>query len=120
MYAVLIYYQEINVLCLGYDVVGLFMRNWDIPDETGQCCADGDFEDAVHVCEHLNIPLHEVSFVKEYWNHVFRYMHIPLLLKVRNLGLKAYTIELHPILLGILPVDLWLLLCPGKPNLFHS
>ncbi|PVD24838.1 hypothetical protein C0Q70_15324 [Pomacea canaliculata] len=58
----------------GYDVVGLFMRNWDIPDETGQCCADGDFEDAVHVCEHLNIPLHEVSFVKEYWNHVFSEM----------------------------------------------
>ncbi|KAH9496324.1 hypothetical protein Btru_010614 [Bulinus truncatus] len=55
----------------GYDVVGLFMRNWDIRDEKGKCSSDQDQEDAAWVCKTLNIPFHEVSFVKEYWNEVF-------------------------------------------------
>ncbi|XP_046548592.1 mitochondrial tRNA-specific 2-thiouridylase 1-like isoform X1 [Haliotis rubra] len=55
----------------GYDVHGLFMRNWDVANETGKCLADADFEDAKMICEHLEIPLHQVNFVKEYWNGVF-------------------------------------------------
>jgi len=55
----------------GYEVVGLFMRNWDISDEKGQCSVDGDKEDAQYVCNILNIPLYEVNFVKQYWNEVF-------------------------------------------------
>ncbi|XP_072027599.1 mitochondrial tRNA-specific 2-thiouridylase 1-like [Amphiura filiformis] len=55
----------------GYNVTGLFMRNWDVLDETGECAADRDCEDAQFVCQKLNIPFREVNFVKEYWNNVF-------------------------------------------------
>lgn len=55
----------------GYDVEGLFMKNWDTANEHGVCMADVDREDAKFVCDHLGIPLHEVNFVKEYWNEVF-------------------------------------------------
>lgn len=49
------------------------MRNWDIKDETGSCTGDKDLQDAAYVCDVLGIRLHEVNFVKEYWNQVFRY-----------------------------------------------
>ncbi|XP_060536422.1 mitochondrial tRNA-specific 2-thiouridylase 1 [Cylas formicarius] len=55
----------------GYDVEGVFMKNWDIADETGKCTADEDFKDASDLCERLNIKLHRVNFVKQYWNEVF-------------------------------------------------
>ena len=58
---------------VGFHVVGAFMRNWDVRDEFGRCAADQDLEDADHVCRHLGIELHQVNFVKEYWNQVFRY-----------------------------------------------
>ena len=57
---------------LGYDVVGLFMRNWDVRNEKGRCLADEDREDAAFVCKHVGIPLYEVDFIKQYWNEVFR------------------------------------------------
>lgn len=55
----------------GFDVHGVFMKNWDVIDETGICKADEDFKDASYLCKQLNIPLHPVNFVKEYWNEVF-------------------------------------------------
>ena len=55
----------------GYRITGVFMRNWDLTDETGVCSIDNDYEDAAYVCQHLNIPLVQVNFVKEYWNSVF-------------------------------------------------
>ncbi|KAK6635537.1 hypothetical protein RUM44_000789 [Polyplax serrata] len=55
----------------GYNVVGLFMRNWDLSDENGICTIDAEFEDAKYACKQLKIPIHEVNFVKEYWNDVF-------------------------------------------------
>ncbi|XP_008109817.2 mitochondrial tRNA-specific 2-thiouridylase 1 isoform X2 [Anolis carolinensis] len=58
----------------GYDVTGVFMKNWDIADEKGVCSADKDCDDAYRVCEILNIPFHQVSYVKEYWNDVFSYL----------------------------------------------
>jgi len=48
------------------------MRNWDIADERGTCSADQDAEDAAYVCQHIGIPFHEINFVREYWNDVFR------------------------------------------------
>ena len=48
------------------------MRNWDVLDETGVCTADKDCEDAAYVCQKLDIPFHQVNFVKDYWNDVFR------------------------------------------------
>ncbi|MDD4035977.1 MAG: tRNA 2-thiouridine(34) synthase MnmA [Bacilli bacterium] len=67
----------------GYDVIGLFMRNWDSTinnDVLGNpnlysdiCPQEEDYNDAKKVCEALNIPLHRVDFVKEYWDYVFTY-----------------------------------------------
>ncbi|XP_036134104.1 mitochondrial tRNA-specific 2-thiouridylase 1 isoform X2 [Molossus molossus] len=47
------------------------MKNWDSLDEHGVCTADKDCEDAHRVCQILDIPFHQVSWVKEYWNDVF-------------------------------------------------
>ena len=67
----------------GYDVIGLFMRNWDQEannDKLGNpniennvCPQEEDYKDAVLVCKKLDIPLHRVDFVKEYWDYVFTY-----------------------------------------------
>ena len=64
----------------GYDVVGLFMKNWDsninndpegITD--GICPQEQDYIDAKKVCDELSIPLYRVDFIKEYWDNVFKY-----------------------------------------------
>ncbi|KAM3859080.1 mitochondrial tRNA-specific 2-thiouridylase 1 [Diretmus argenteus] len=55
----------------GYNVTGVFMKNWDSLDETGVCTSEKDCEDAYRVCQTLNIPFHQVSYVKEYWHEVF-------------------------------------------------
>ncbi len=67
----------------GYEVVGLFMRNWDTsvngdflgnPDLGDSICPqEQDYNDALAVCEKLDIPLHRIDFVKEYWDYVFTY-----------------------------------------------
>lgn len=57
----------------GYDVVGLFMKNWDDTDEFGNCTATEDFEDVRRVCSHLGIPYYSVNFEKEYRDKVFQY-----------------------------------------------
>lgn len=56
----------------GFEVQGLFMSNWE-EDETGYCTAAEDFQDAARVCEVLDIPLHRVSFAREYRDRVFDY-----------------------------------------------
>lgn len=58
----------------GYQVTGVFMKNWDSLDEHGLCTADKDCEDAFKVCCKLDIPFHQVSYVKEYWLEVFSNM----------------------------------------------
>ncbi|KFV62706.1 Mitochondrial tRNA-specific 2-thiouridylase 1 [Dryobates pubescens] len=55
----------------GHQVIGVFMKNWDPLDEQGACSIDRDCEDAYRVCQKLDIPFHQVSYVKEYWNEVF-------------------------------------------------
>jgi tRNA-specific 2-thiouridylase len=67
----------------GYDVIGLFMRNWDSavnndylgnPDIDNEICSqEQDYNDALAVCEKIGIPLYRVNFVKEYWDYVFIY-----------------------------------------------
>ncbi len=67
----------------GYEVIGLFMRNWDAGvnnDILGNptlndniCPQEQDYNDAVEVCKKLDIPLKRVDFVKEYWDYVFTY-----------------------------------------------
>ena len=53
-------------------MIGVFMRNWDSRDETGQCPSERDSRQAAEVCRQLGIPHTEVDFAKEYWNDVFR------------------------------------------------
>ena len=67
----------------GYNVIGLFMRNWDStlnndflgnPNLNNNICPqEEDYNDAVKVCKKIGIPLHRIDFVKEYWNYVFTY-----------------------------------------------
>ena len=55
----------------GYDVVGLFMINWDADD--GQCTAMEDYEDVKRVCDKIGIPYFSVNYAKEYYDRVFTY-----------------------------------------------
>jgi tRNA-specific 2-thiouridylase len=55
----------------GYDVVGLFMKNWDETDANGDCEASKDFDDVQKVCSQLGIPCYSIEFIEEYRNHVF-------------------------------------------------
>ncbi|XP_029472128.1 mitochondrial tRNA-specific 2-thiouridylase 1 isoform X1 [Rhinatrema bivittatum] len=57
----------------GYDVMGVFMKNWDSVDERGVCTSDKDCDDAYRVCQKLDIPFYQVSYVKEFWHDVFSY-----------------------------------------------
>ncbi len=67
----------------GYQVEGLFMRNWDSlmngdvlgnpNNESSICPQEQDYNDALKLCEILDIPLHRVDFIKEYWDYVFKY-----------------------------------------------
>lgn len=55
----------------GYDVHGVFMKNWEDSFEPGYCAAGEELEDAREVCATLGIPCHQVNFTKEYWDRVF-------------------------------------------------
>lgn len=67
----------------GYEVEGLFMRNWDSningdilgnPNNNANICPqEEDYNDALKLCEQLGIKLHRVDFIKEYWDYVFTY-----------------------------------------------
>lgn len=67
----------------GYEVIGLFMRNWDSSinnDVLGNpnlnnniCPQEVDYNDAKEAAKLLDIPLYRVDFVKEYWDYVFSY-----------------------------------------------
>lgn len=57
----------------GFDVVGVFMKNWEEQDENGVCTATVDYEDVRRVCEQLGLPYYTVNFAKEYRERVFSY-----------------------------------------------
>ncbi|MBH0163272.1 tRNA 2-thiouridine(34) synthase MnmA [Fictibacillus sp. 7GRE50] len=57
----------------GYDVIGIFMKNWDDTDENGVCTATEDYNDVIAVCNQIGIPYYAVNFEKEYWDKVFTY-----------------------------------------------
>ncbi len=67
----------------GYEVEAMFMRNWDSatnhdilgnPDLLDEICPqEKDYQDALKVAEQLDIPLHRIDFIEEYWNTVFSY-----------------------------------------------
>jgi tRNA-specific 2-thiouridylase len=58
----------------GHDVHALHMTNWDEPDdELGYCTAADDHQAALAVARELDVPLHRVSFAREYRDRVFRH-----------------------------------------------
>ena len=57
----------------GYQVEGLFMKNWEEDDGTEYCTAKEDFADAQAVADKLDIPLHGANFAAEYWDNVFEH-----------------------------------------------
>ncbi|MGB3160892.1 MAG: tRNA 2-thiouridine(34) synthase MnmA [Carnobacterium sp.] len=57
----------------GYDVVGIFMKNWDDTDEFGICTATEDYNDVALVANQIGIPYYSVNFEKQYWDKVFQY-----------------------------------------------
>ncbi|MCU6239283.1 tRNA 2-thiouridine(34) synthase MnmA [Morganella morganii] len=55
----------------GYQVTGLFMKNWEEDDDTEYCSAAADLADAQAVCDKLGIELLTINFAAEYWDNVF-------------------------------------------------
>ncbi|PXF62895.1 tRNA 2-thiouridine(34) synthase MnmA [Kangiella spongicola] len=57
----------------GYQVEGLFMKNWEEDDDTEYCSAAEDLADAQAVCDKLGIKLRTINFAAEYWDNVFEH-----------------------------------------------
>ncbi len=65
----------------GYEVEALFMRNWDsnlnndiLGNKLDEVCPqEKDYLDALEVAKKLNIKIHRVDFIKEYWDYVFEH-----------------------------------------------
>ena len=57
----------------GYNVIGLFMVNWNEEDDNGVCTSVNDYEDVKRVCNTIGIPYFTVNYAKEYWDKVFEY-----------------------------------------------
>ena len=57
----------------GYNVIGLYMLNWEEESAQGACSADSDFADVQRVCSALDIPYYSVNFSKQYQERVFKY-----------------------------------------------
>lgn len=57
----------------GYDVVGVFMKNWEEKDDNGVCTATADRDDAMRVADAIGIPCYTINFTKEYMDRVFSY-----------------------------------------------
>lgn len=57
----------------GYNVIGMFMLNWEEDDPNGACTAESDYADVRRVCSLLDIPYYSVNFAKEYRERVFKH-----------------------------------------------
>ena len=57
----------------GYDVIGLFMKNWEDDDSDEYCSSRQDLLDAVSVADTIGIPIEAVNFAAEYKERVFSY-----------------------------------------------
>ena len=55
----------------GYEVIGVFMKNWDEEGDDGVCTAESDWRDVRDVCDKIGIPYYAVDFAREYWDRVF-------------------------------------------------
>ncbi len=57
----------------GYEVEGLFMKNWVDFAEESECTIEEDRKDAKSVAEKVGIQFHEANFAMEYWDFVFKH-----------------------------------------------
>jgi tRNA-specific 2-thiouridylase len=57
----------------GFKVLGMFMKNWEEIDSSGQCTSESDYQDVAHTASLLDIPYLSVDFVKEYRENVFQH-----------------------------------------------
>ena len=57
----------------GYDVTGVFMKNWEEDDNDSYCAAAEDIKDAEAVCGKIGIELKTINFAAEYWDNVFEH-----------------------------------------------
>lgn len=55
----------------GYNVTGLFMKNWEDDDDSEYCSSRQDFIDAASAADVIGIDLEAVNFAKEYKERVF-------------------------------------------------
>ena len=55
----------------GYEVTGLFMKNWEDDDDSEYCSSRQDFLDAASAADVIGIDLEAVNFAKEYKERVF-------------------------------------------------
>ncbi len=57
----------------GYDVTGVFMKNWEEDDTDDFCSSEQDIDDAQAVCDSIGIPFKKINFAAEYWDNVFEH-----------------------------------------------
>lgn len=55
----------------GYEVIGLFMKNWEDDDDSEYCSTRQDWLDAVSVADRIGIDIEAVNFASEYKDRVF-------------------------------------------------
>jgi tRNA-specific 2-thiouridylase len=60
----------------GYEVIGMFMRNWNDESVTinNECAWEDDSRDALLTAEHLGIPFQTIDFSNEYKTRIVDYM----------------------------------------------
>lgn len=56
----------------GYNVIGMFMKNWQETDPDGHCTSEADYLDALAVAEKIGIPLYTINLSQNYWEQVFQ------------------------------------------------
>jgi tRNA-specific 2-thiouridylase len=57
----------------GWEVTGLFMKNWEDDDDDEYCSSREDLIDAVAAADVIGIPIEAVNFTAEYKDRVFSY-----------------------------------------------
>ena len=55
----------------GFEVIGVFMKNWEDDDDSEYCSSNIDFLDAASVADVLGIEIEHVNFAAEYKDRVF-------------------------------------------------
>lgn len=68
----------------GYNVIGVFMQNWDtflnndflghVKTHENECNVKKDFSDVQRVAKIIGIKVYKVDFIKKYWNNVFKHL----------------------------------------------